>query len=74
MCQGELKNDVYLQIGTRSMVHTVWKIQILRETKVGDLYEILHFLKAEIYQIIRPPKIAKKGNYRTSRFPKIDFT
>ena len=51
MCQGELKNDVYLQIGTRSMVHTVWKIQILRETKVGDLYEILHFLKAEIYQI-----------------------
>ena len=39
MCQGELKN---IQIGPRSMVHTVWKLQnifvtqILCETKVGD--------------------------------------
>ena len=42
MCQGELKNYMYLQIGPRSMVHTGWKLknfpftQILRETKVGD--------------------------------------
>ena len=41
-----------------------------------DYYEILQFLKAVIYQInkIMSPKNGKKCSFRTSRFPKIDFT
>ena len=41
-----------------------------------DFYEILHSLKAEIYQInkIQNPQNGKNGNFRTYRVPKIDFT
>ena len=41
-----------------------------------DFNELLHFLKAEIYQInqVQSPKNGKNGNFRTSRVSKIDFT
>ena len=39
-----------------------------------DLYEFLHFLKAEIHQIYRAPKNGKNGSFATSTFCKIDFT
>ena len=41
-----------------------------------DLYELLHFLKAEIYQnnIIQSPKNCKNCSFRASRFSKYDFT
>ena len=41
-----------------------------------DIYEILHFLKAEIYQInkVHSPKNSKNDNFRTPIFTKIDFT
>ena len=41
-----------------------------------DFYEFLHFLKAEIYQTnkMQSPKNYKKGIFRTSKVPKIDFT
>ena len=37
------------------------------ETLNFDFYEFLHFLKADIYQIIniQCPKIAKNGSFRT---------
>ena len=41
-----------------------------------DLYEILHFLKTEIYQIIEIHRLknGKNASFRTSSVCKIDFT
>ena len=40
-----------------------------------DVYELLHFFKAEIYQInkIQCPKNFKKDSFSTPTFTKIDF-
>ena len=38
-----------------------------------DFYELLHFLKSEIYQTSKI-KGPKNGSFRTPRFSKIDFS
>ena len=42
----------------------------------SDFYEFLHFLKAEIYKIIKiqSPWMCRNGSFGTSRVSKIDFT
>ena len=54
------------------------KSAILSHLEVQNFafYEIMHFLKAEIYQINKFYGLKKGKNYsfRTSRFSKIDFT
>ena len=41
-----------------------------------DFDQFLHFLKTEIYQIIKiqSPKNGRNGSFRTSKFSKIDYT
>ena len=54
------------------------KSAILTHLEVRNFafYELLHFLKDEIYQIdkIQSPKNGKNGSFGTARFSKIDFT
>ena len=66
MCQGELKNYMYLQIGPRSMVHTGWKLknfpftQILRETKVGDFCKPMKMQKMEVFELPESQKLISR--------------